>query len=226
MAGVVSALCWRPATGSDLARKPPMTSPIPPHPDIGVRALTGAALDAALGDVARLRIAVFREWPYLYDGDADYERTYLQTYRDSPGAVLVGAFAGADLIGAATGTPLADHADDFAAAFAHTGIDLNSVFYCAESVLLPDYRGQGVGHRFFDLREAHARTLGFASVAFCAVQRPEDHPLKPTVYRPLDAFWRKRGYRPLDGVVAEFTWKDIDCRHDTRKRLQFWMRDL
>ena len=32
---------------------------------IEIRALTGAALEAALDDVARLRIAVFREWPYL-----------------------------------------------------------------------------------------------------------------------------------------------------------------
>ncbi|MGR3444776.1 MAG: GNAT family N-acetyltransferase, partial [Thalassococcus profundi] len=30
---------------------------------MGVVVLTGAALDAALDDVARLRIAVFRDWP-------------------------------------------------------------------------------------------------------------------------------------------------------------------
>ncbi|MFP5511018.1 MAG: GNAT family N-acetyltransferase, partial [Alphaproteobacteria bacterium] len=41
---------------------------------IRVAALTGAGLEAALDDVARLRIAVFRDWPYLYDGDLAYER--------------------------------------------------------------------------------------------------------------------------------------------------------
>ena len=61
---------------------------------IRVEALTGAALDAALDDVARLRIAVFRAWPYLYDGDLEYERGYLDSYRTSPGAVVVGAFDG------------------------------------------------------------------------------------------------------------------------------------
>ena len=45
-----------------------------------VRAAVNAALEAALGDVAALRIAVFRDWPYLYDGDADYEARYLDTY--------------------------------------------------------------------------------------------------------------------------------------------------
>ena len=78
---------------------------------IDTRVLTGADLDAALDDVAALRIAVFRDWPYLYDGDLDYERGYLETYRNSEGAVLVGAFDGPRLVGAATGTPMRDHAD-------------------------------------------------------------------------------------------------------------------
>ena len=191
-----------------------------------VEVLTGAALDAALDDVARLRIAVFRDWPYLYDGDLGYERDYLQTYRDSPGAVLVGAFDGDTLVGAATGTPMEDHAEDFAAAFEGTGLALDQVFYCAESVLLPGYRGQGIGHRFFDLREAHARALGRRHSAFYGVQRPGDHPLRPQGYRPLDAFWRKRGYAPLDGAVARFRWKDIDQPAETDHALQFWIRPL
>ncbi|OAN73453.1 GNAT family acetyltransferase [Sulfitobacter sp. EhC04] len=188
--------------------------------------LTGAALAQALPDVAGLRIAVFAEWPYLYDGDLAYEERYLHSYRDSDRAIVVGAFDGKTLVGASTGTPLTDHADDFAAAFAPTGIDLSEVFYCAESVLLPHYRGQGIGHRFFDARESHARAQGFAKSCFCAVIRPDDHPARPAGYRPLDAFWRARGYRPLDGVIAEFHWKDHAEAEQSPKRLQFWIRDL
>ncbi|WP_065330434.1 GNAT family N-acetyltransferase [Tritonibacter mobilis] len=191
-----------------------------------IETLTGAALAAALDDVARLRIEVFRAWPYLYDGDLAYERDYLQSYRDSAGAVVVGAFDADRLVGAATGTPLADHADDFAAAFAESTLDMADIFYCAESVLLPAYRGQGAGHGFFDAREAHARELGFAKSAFCSVIRPKEHPLHPTGYTPLDPFWRKRGYQPLPGAVAEFAWKDIDQPKETTKTLQFWLRDL
>lgn len=193
---------------------------------IELRALTGPALDTALDDVARLRIAVFRDWPYLYDGTLDYERDYLQTYRDSAGAILVGAFDGPRLVGAATGTPMEDHAADFAAAFATTGVALGDIFYCAESVLLPEYRGRGLGHRFFDLREDHARALGRSHVAFCSVMRPGDHPRRPAQYRSNDAFWAKRGYAPLPGVVAEFSWKDLGDAGESRKPLQFWMRQL
>lgn len=193
---------------------------------IRVEALTGPALDAALDDVARLRIEVFRAYPYLYDGDMDYERRYVTSYRDSPRAVMVGAFDGARLVGASTGTPLADHADDFAAAFQGTGFDLGRIFYCAESVLLPGYRGRGIGHRFFDLREDHARAHGFTEIAFCAVIRPEDHPARPHGYRPLDAFWTARGYTKLPGVIAQFSWRDLGDATESPKLLQFWHRVL
>lgn len=193
---------------------------------ISVRALRGAALEAALEDVARLRIAVFRDWPYLYDGSLDYEREYLATYRDSPGALLVGAFFGDVLVGASTSTPMEDHAGEFAAPMQGRGVPLERILYGAESVLLPEYRGKGIGHRFFDLREDHARALGRTHVAFCSVMRPADHPLRPATYRTNDAFWQGRGYAPVPGAVAEFAWKDLGQAGETVKPLQFWMREL
>ncbi|MBL4917391.1 GNAT family N-acetyltransferase [Szabonella alba] len=194
--------------------------------EISVRTLTGSALEAALDDVAVLRIAVFRDWPYLYDGSLDYERRYMESYRNSAGAIVVGAFDGARLVGAATGTPMEDHAGEFAAAFAPMGIALQDIFYCAESVLMPQYRSRGIGHRFFDEREAHAAALGRRHVAFCSVLRPDDHPMRPKGARSNDAFWRKRGYAPLPGVMAEFSWTDLGKAAETKKLLQFWMRTL
>ncbi|MGZ9811802.1 GNAT family N-acetyltransferase [Pseudoroseicyclus sp. H15] len=188
------------------------------------KTLTGEAVSARLDDLARLRIEVFRDWPYLYDGDLAYERRYMASYQDNPQAVLVGAFAGDRLVGAATGTPMEDHASDFAAAF--EGRDLSEIFYCAESVLLPDWRGQGAGHAFFDAREAHARALGRRYSAFCAVVRPADHPARPEGYRPLDGFWRARGYEPVEGAVATFHWRDTGAAEESPHRLQVWMREL
>jgi len=193
---------------------------------IRIERLTGAALAGALEEVARLRIAVFRDWPYLYDGDPAYEAGYLRTYRESAGALVVGALDGDRIVGAATGVPMEDHADDFAAALADQAVPLQRIFYCAESVLLPEYRGRGLGHAFFDAREAHARALGRTHAAFCSVLRPADHPLRPEGYRPLDGFWRKRGYAPLPGAVAGYRWKDIDQPGETCHRLQVWMRRL
>lgn len=194
--------------------------------EVEVRALRGAELEAALDGVAELRITVFRDWPYLYDGSLAYEREYLATYRDTPGALLVGAFHAGKLIGASTSTPMEDHAPEFAAPFRALGIAPENILYGAESVLLRPYRGIGLGHRFIDLREAHARSLGRTHVAFCSVLRPEDHPARPAVTRSNDAFWRGRGYDTLPGVLAHFSWKDLGDTVETEKPLQFWMRAL
>lgn len=192
---------------------------------ITTRILTGEAVAGALDDLARLRIAVFRDWPYLYDGDEGYEREYLKAYT-APGAVVVAAMDGDRMVGAATGAPMEDHAEDFAAAFADRPERLEDIFYCAESVLLPEYRGHGLGHAFFDGREAQARSLGRRFSAFCSVIRPADHPARPADYRPLDGFWRKRGYQPLPGVIASFHWRDLGDAGETTKQLQFWMKPL
>ncbi|MGW8206914.1 MAG: GNAT family N-acetyltransferase [Hyphomicrobiaceae bacterium] len=189
--------------------------------------LTGESIKAVLPDLARLRMIVFREWPYLYDGSLEYEKQYLATFAAAPGAVCVIARDGHQIVGASTGLPMVHADEEFKGPFARAGYDIADVFYCGESVLLSSHRGSGVGHAFFDHREAQARRLGgFKYSTFCRVVRPDDHPLKPKDYRPLDQFWTKRGYAPVAGLVAHFDWKDIDQVEETTKDLQFWMREL
>lgn len=191
-----------------------------------IATLEGTGTRAALDDVARLRIAVFRDFPYLYDGSLDYERRYLARFAAARGAVIVTVSDGGRIVGAATGCPLAAEHEGFTAPFVAAGLDVSRIFYCAESVLLPDYRGRGMGHAFFDHREAQARRLGMTMCAFCAVIRPDDHPLRPAGYRPLDGFWEKRGYRRAEGLVARFAWTDIGETSESEKQLQVWMRKL
>ena len=193
---------------------------------VTVEPLTGPDFEAALDDLARLRIHVFRDFPYLYDGTRDYEAKYLDRFARAKDGLIVAARDGDRIVGCATGSALSAHHAEFAAPFRAVGYELEDIFYCGESVLLVKYRGRGIGHAFFDRREAHARARGYKRVAFCAVVRPADHPLKPADYRPLDGFWQRRGYRRVEGLVTQFAWKDIDQDGETDKPMQFWMRDL
>ena len=194
---------------------------------IHVKRCTSPEVGHYLDAVAELRIAVFREFPYLYDGSLEYERSYLKTWENTERAVLVLAFDGDKVVGASTGMPLEDEEEVFQAPFRAAALDPAGFFYCAESVLLPAWRGQGLGLRFFAEREAHARELGgFHSVAFCAVCRPEDHPLRPPGYEPLNRFWEKRGFTRHPELRAHFSWKDIDQEEQTSKPLEFWLKSL
>ncbi|MFO1090594.1 MAG: GNAT family N-acetyltransferase [Hyphomicrobiales bacterium] len=196
-------------------------------PAIAVERLTGPAIAPALDDVARLRIKVFADYPYLYDGTLAYERTYLEALARADRAVLVVARDGDRIVGASTGLPMAAEHEEFQAPWRAHGYDPARIFYFAESVLEPAYRGLGLGHAFFDEREAHARSFGAYDIAcFCAVVRPDDHPLKPHGYRTLNPFWENRGYRPVPGLEARYTWRDKGEDRDTEKPLQFWMTSL
>ena len=198
---------------------------------ITVEPITGARLAEALPALARLRITVFRDWPYLYDGTLAYEQDYLAKFAQAKDAVVVAARDGDTIIGVATASPLREHTERFAPLFEARGFDPDRIFYFGESVLLASYRGRGLGHAFFDHRETHARrcTAGgkpFTHSAFCAVVRPPDHAARPAGYVPLDAFWRKRGYIRQEGMIGSYRWHDIGDADETEKPMQFWMKPL
>ncbi|MBP1851787.1 GNAT family N-acetyltransferase [Rhizobium halophytocola] len=194
--------------------------------NLAIRSFAGRDARAYFDDLARLRIAVFHDFPYLYDGDSDYERRYMEAYARSQGSIFVLAFDGDTVIGASTGTPMTAETDEVQDPFLAAGYDPATFFYFGESVLLPAYRGHGLGHRFFDLREAQAQRLGLAYCTFCAVERPLDHPRRPAGYRPLDDFWRKRGYTHHPELRTTFSWRDLDEPTESPKPLSFWIRKI
>lgn len=194
--------------------------------ELRIECVTGAAIGPWLAALAELRIRVFRDWPYLYDGDAAYEAEYLRTYAASPRSLFVLALDGDEVVGCSTAVPLADENASFQAPFVAAGIDLSGICYFGESVLDARYRGRGLGHRFFDEREAQARAFGLRATAFCAVQREEGDPRRPAGHRPLDEFWRARGYRDRPDLVAEFAWKEVGEPAPRAHRMKFWMREL
>ena len=194
---------------------------------ISVAALTGNEITGVLEHLAQLRMTVFREWPYLYDGTLDYEKNYLAKLAAAEGAVCVVARDGEDIVGASTGAPMIEHADEFGAPFRAAGYDISKIFYCSESVLLPSHRGQGLGHTFFDKREAHANQLGgFTHSTFCRVIRAPDHPMKPDNYVALDRFWTKRGYKPIPSLIATYPWLDLGETKESEHDMQFWIKAL
>jgi hypothetical protein len=117
--------------------------------DVVVERVRGAAIEPYLDDLAALRIEVFREYPYLYEGTPEYEQRYLRAYSESPRSVVVLARERGHVVGASTAMPLAEHSEQVAPALAAAGYEPATVYYFGESVLRASYRGRGLGHAFF-----------------------------------------------------------------------------
>jgi GNAT superfamily N-acetyltransferase len=194
--------------------------------DVTIRRITGPELIDVLPGLARLRIEIFAGWPYLYEGDLLYGSNYLREFSRAPDAVVVAALDNENLVGAATASPMRSQSETFRRPFEERGMDTSRLFYFGESVLFPEYRGRKIGHAFFDHREAQARSCGATAAVFAAVVRPETHPHKPEGYMPLDAFWMRRGYRPIETLTTQLSWPERTDGVSTVKTMQYWRRDL
>jgi GNAT superfamily N-acetyltransferase len=199
---------------------------MPSTKDLRIERCSGTTLTQYIPELARLRIEVFRDFPYLYDGNYEYEEKYLQTYIDTPSSVIVLAIDGERVVGASTALPMKYETDELKKPFIENNYNLDEVFYCSESVLNKDYRGLGLGVHFFEQREAHAKELGgFKTITFCCVERSLNHPRRPLNYVPLDAFWNKRGYFKHPELKTTYLWKDLDDTEETPKPMTFWIKD-
>lgn len=193
-----------------------------------VRAVSKEFAKQNISAIASLRINIFKEFPYIYDGSFAYEVQYLERYFKAPNAQFVLAIdenKSNAIVGVATCLPLAEEDDFIKKPFVEKGFKINEIFYFGESVLLAEYRGKGLGQAFFDAREKIA--LDFPkinSTTFCAVVRPPEHLLKPKNYKPLNEFWQKRGYNPVEGLTSQFEWLDLNETKETLKTMQYWMK--
>ena len=152
----------------------------------------------------------------------DFKSHFYLEAKDS--LVVLVTDSASEVVGATTCLPMSEEGPEFREPFERADIAVNDVFYFGESILLREWRGRGIGHLFFDRREAHTRKLGYPTAAFCAVDRAEDHPQRPSDYRPLDPFWKKRGYEKQDQLKAGFPWKEIGAEVETEQTLTFWIK--
>jgi GNAT superfamily N-acetyltransferase len=194
-----------------------------------VEILVSSGAAEFIPDIARLQLEVFSEFPHLYDNTPEQHTKLLQLmYGLSPNNLVILVFSGDELVGASTGRPVAEMmaGGGLAQRLEERGFDSDDFLYLSESVVRQGFRGRGLGVRFFEERESFARRLGLRNSCFCSVQRPDDHPLQPAEYRSMDGFFEKRGYRKLDDLTLEFSWKDLDEPKQTPKAMQLWVRSL
>ncbi|MEZ4951003.1 MAG: GNAT family N-acetyltransferase [Saprospiraceae bacterium] len=92
------------------------------------------------------------------------------------------------------------------------------------SVLLPEYRGQGIGVKFFEMREAQAKDLGWFNLCtFCRVVRPEDHALKPRLCS-FRCVLEKERLSKMEGMFCNMQWQDIDQQERPLNLCSFWSK--
>lgn len=182
---------------------------------------------ACSDELATLRINVFREYPYLYDGNLEYEKNYLNQYLSTKNSALVIVKDGERIIGAITGIPLNETFSDCKNFFMENKIPMGGIFYLGEITLLKEYRGQGIGARMYELFEEFVReNKAYKEVALCEVVSPKNDPRRTSDYFCLDPFWTKRGFVKHPDWVTQFSWKEIETENEFYHPMVFWSKKL
>ncbi len=196
-------------------------------PDIKIRSLIGAGIKTYIPSIVKVRTEVLKEYPYLRVGHAEEDTKYFRRLCQSKDSIAVLVFDGPKIVGVSTGTPLDEHPTQIQKPFLEKNLDPSEFYYFGICSLLKAYRGRGIAHHFFDLREEHAKHLKrFNKICLSNVIRPKNHHKKPKDYIPLDSFWKKRGYVEQKDLINQLVWREADEKTASPKSLVFWVKDL
>ena len=189
--------------------------------------LTGNEITEAIDEIARLRIDIFAEYPYLYDGCVSYEVEYLRKFASTKQSFMVVMKDKGEIVGALTGLPLAHEQPAVRRPFTTSMYPLNSTFYFSEVLMYPAYRGNGYASKLFKLAEQYVGQLcTYTYIALATVVREANHLKRPSAYRPLDGMWQHFGYKPLANHICIMDWQEHGDDHETAKPLMFWIKSL
>ena len=192
----------------------------------------GSGIVEILEDVARLRIELFRDFPYLYDGNLEYERNYLAGLSENEESFVVAAYQDDEAVGAATALPLSSNAeilDGVQDRFSRAGIRPEDCYYYSEILVRPSHRRRGISKEFYRQREETALRLGYSAACFSALKIEEiASPRPPDYFDPSD-MWQRMGFHRHGDICVDYHWPTLQADGttvDMKHRLYFWSHGL
>lgn len=182
--------------------------------DLGERmeifTLRGKEILPYLDRIAELRIHIYRDWPYLYEGDLETEKNYLKVYADSEASVLVLAIEGNQAVGIAMGLPTNESMEQIQRVFEKEQSSMENSFYLADIILAKEYRNKKIGLKLLQDFEKSVRDQNkYNEIVMCEILRDFDHPQRPAESRSLDSFWERLGYSIIPNWQISLNWLDI-----------------
>lgn len=179
----------------------------------------------------RLRVDVFKEFPYLWEGTIEDERNsvYTKAFLNSEDAIMIVAKDKRtnNVIGLSTGNTFKNELPLLQDIFLQKGINTADYFYFRESMILPEYRQQGIGKLFFQERERLARQHSeIKYLTFFGVERSDNHPRKPINHRFPYQLWSSQGFIKRADISHEFEWKQVGEQEKTKNTIVFWVKKI
>lgn len=196
-----------------------------------LKVLTSDQVNTYLNDIASFRIKYFKDFPYMYEGNMDYEQKYIGGFVKDKKAILVVAVKDNQIVAVSTALPLISDADilgDAPKKFLEKGLNPKDFFYYGEIIIKPEYRGLGVAKAIMSIQEAFAKNLNYKKITLSTVVRSKDDPRAPIDYISSDIVWHNLGFKKED-IFMEYEWPTIIDQVTVRSienRMVFWTKTI
>lgn len=196
-----------------------------------IKVLTHKELEPLLPFVAQLRVDIFKNYPYLYDGDIQEEMDDLQKYAQDDNSALAIAYRNDTPIGFLGGSDLTAYSWHFENSvpdmFKNAGLNPQEYYYFTDVIILPEHRGNGLSPQLFKALEKYAQNKGSNGSCFIT-EHHENHPLKPDNHKSLVPLWNGLNYKKST-LITYASWPTHQADgtiKQERHPLVFWFKNL
>lgn len=193
---------------------------------VEITTFTEEKLHNFLPQIVSLRLDIFSDYPYLYEGDEASEAKYLEKFHAMKNAIALGVFSNGNLIGEATAYPLTYEYKTLTDAFLNEGLHLRDYFCIGEVIFSKPFRGNGYGSKLCEMIESYAKIKGFSFICFFEIDRGNSDPKKPEGYRKLDSYWEKKGYLKHPELNGTVSYREKGESEESPKKMIFWIKQL
>lgn len=183
-----------------------------------------------LNEISQLCIDVYREWPYLYEGNLEEQKQYIiDQYVKKKGSIATLAFQNGKVIGVSLGTFLSQAPERYKNHFP-SDIDQSKIFYWGELIVNENYRHRGIGKELYTyMANCVIESHDFIAITFCTVERNSSFSLdylKPDDYVGLDGLWKQLGFTKKEDLSFKGRWKLVGQETDSDHPMIFWWKAL
>ncbi len=196
--------------------------------DIKLFLLKGKQALPFIDIVANFRINVFKEFPYLYEGNIEDERGYITSYTEHDDANIILIYKGDSAIGFSSSLPLSMESEYITDVIKNAGLDINDYLYLGEAIINKEYRGIGILNNIIDIHTSEAKKLNLSKFCFMAVLRDSNHPNTPKDdnYIANEVIFSKKGFSPINDCYVNIEWKNCITGNMEENTLQFYTKDV
>ncbi len=182
--------------------------------------------------IANFRIEYFKQYPYLYKGNLEYERNYLSEFIvNKESLIILVKNEERDIIAVSTSLPLTSEADilnNASEVFKEFNQLPQDYFYFSEVIIDNCHQGAGLLRYIYSEQEKYARNLGYFKVCIATVIRDSNDPRRPTKYYDQDKVWKQRGFSKTK-MSFKHCWPTIMPDGSVSNFLNsmiFWIKDI